>query len=249
MNSFADIVAEMGGMNNMGHIIGPIPKCRCAGGCRTVVSRRGEFCTPCGREEVQSRRRIELAQAWSTVPNWTWARFGDPILLANVAKNHSERMYETAECWAPKHGSLSLMGFTGACKTSLMVAVAARMLEAAMLPEASSKAVEMVSGIRFINAADLASAARGFPLRGENEVPLVQEAIDASILFLDDLGHEDPKDRSVWRVYDARYRKDLKTVMSTRLTHAELGSAERYGEDGRRRILESGVVADMGAKK
>lgn len=206
-----------------------------------------DACPGCDRKDVASRRATALAAAYETMPNWPWARFGTPELLNGVkGKPGSTTLYEAAQKWRTKDGDLTMVGRTGAYKTSLMAAIGYRVLDYARDAEnVLPGLLDTAARVRFINAADLAEDAKRWPSHRGVAAPLVEEARNASILLLDDLGHEDPRDNSVWRVLDYRYRADLRTVKTSRLTRRQMAGADRYGEDGARRVFETGVVVDL----
>lgn len=206
--------------------------------------KRGGWCSACGRADRAATRRRELAPAYDSLPAWPWARFGDPKLESFARDPKAAEILEAARGWKRSAGNLTLLGPTGIGKTSVVTAIAHRALDMVRdgddLPEL---AVELAAAIRFMSAVDLADAARRWPPRDANYPPMVQEALDASVLFLDDLGHEDPKDRSVFKVIESRYRaKGKQTVVTSRLSRADMQREDRYGEDGARRIFELSVV-------
>lgn len=156
-------------------------------------------------------------------------------------------MLKAAREWRTPAGHVAFIGRTGIGKTALMVAVAHQILDMARDQQLSERAMVVASGVRFISAVDLGDAARRWPPRDADNAPLVQAALDATVLILDELGHEDPKDRSVFKVIDSRMRaRGRNTLITSRLTRREMEGPDRYGKDGARRVFDcGGVVVDL----
>lgn len=81
---------------------------------------------------------------------------------------------------------------------------------------------------------------------GEGEAPLVEEAFDASVLVLDDLGNEshvdgrfDVIEQIIWR----READSLPTWVTTGLTEKQV--TERYGHAFSARIFEGALVLEL----
>ncbi len=219
----------------------------CVGGCNAIVSKRGDWCKMCGERDRAAMRATQLAPAYATLPDWPWARFTNPKFLQRIEAGGGGRMLQAARDWKTAHGHMTFIGRTGIGKTAMMTAVAHQILDLASERELSEKAMAVASGIRLISATDLADAAKRWPPRGADNAPLVQEALDATVLILDELGHEDPRDRSVFKVLDSRYRtRGKNTLITSRLMRVDMEREDRYGEDGARRIFDCGaMVVDM----
>lgn len=145
----------------------------------------------------------------------------------------------------PPSTSLLFVGDTGAGKTSFAVA----MLGAWVRLEPSKRA-----GARFVEAGWLARARARHRL-GE-EAPLVQNALTAPLLVLDDLGSErEDRDGCITDVIYGRSNSELPTWVTCGLAGKELTIeafaavlANRYDGGFVRRIIENGKRVMLGAK-
>lgn len=245
MKPLADILPALGVTPPDGEVPRPVPLC--VGGCGVEVPRRGAWCPACGRKDRAAVRLADLQPAYATLPDWPWARFDNEKFCAHVRKTGGDVMLRTANEWRRKDGHLTLVGATGAGKTAVVAAIAHRILDMARDDDAlHAHAVEVAAALRFVAAVDLGDAAKRWPPRDQQHPPLVQAALDASILILDDLGHEDPKERVVFKVIDARYRSHGKpTIVTSRLARADMEREDRYGPDGARRIYDCTRVVDL----
>lgn len=173
----------------------------------------------------------------SQLPVWAYARFDNATFRDLV----SPTILSALENWQPADGNVILSAKTGAGKTAGTVAriwqfrtVAEQAYDPAGLPR-----------FLFTTAALLSGARRQVKL-GTGESPLVERAMDVDVLALDEVGFE-PIDGVSFEVVDARYRKQLPTIVTTGLKPAEF--AARYGSAVWRRLTESGkVVEDHGRK-
>lgn len=226
---------------------------QCLGGCGASVDRRGRVCAPCSARETASRRRARLAEAVATLPPWPWCRFGDPVFAERTAGRATRRhgtevadvvAADAARAWRRAHGGLVLCGPTGTGKTSLMVAIGYQLVEAAMAESAAPALVDFAAGIRFADASDIARARRGWPL-GKGDPPELTEAMEATLLLLDEMGREPLGDPTLFELFNYRYRKGLPTVTTSRLTRDDMKRPDRYGTDGARRLLDTGVVLEL----
>ena len=87
----------------------------------------------------------------------------------------------------------------------------------------------------FAKAADLGAARRCHAL-GEGEPEALQDAVDAELLLLDDLGQDEKRNNTMMDVLDARYDACRPTLVTSGFTVEQLG--ERYGQALVRRIVE-----------
>lgn len=249
MKSFGELLPELGiEVDATAPIARVRPLMLCVGGCGLAVERRGAWCPACGRKDRAAMRHDELAAAYASLPNWPWARFTNPKFIEAVeSKPGGKELLRAAFAWKASDGHLTIIGRTGVGKTAVITAIAHRGLDAVRdRDNISERSVAVAAGVRFISAVDLGDAARRWPPKDMEHPPLVQAALDAPILFLDDLGHEDPRDRSVFKVIDARYRsRDKTTIVTARLDRAQMEREDRYGKDGARRLFDGGVVVDL----
>ncbi len=199
----------------------------------------GVPCDACRPAHVRQTREGLLAPASNTIPGlFAWARFGAPELAERVSiQTAIEEARAALE--APR---VVLIGRAGCGKTSLAVALARAVLDAAIEPGCSVEAWRRAQGLRFVPAYDLARANAQHGL-GEGQPPIVLSALGASLLVLDDLGAEPPKllNSPVPDViYQRHARPELQTVVTTGFSEEAI--AERYGDGIARRLFEGAVV-------
>lgn len=231
----------------MAKILGPgasadAPGPRCAGGCRAEVSEPGRWCPTCGERDRRERRLRALEPAYASLPAWSWCRLDAPLFRART--RDAAEMVEAATAWRASTGNLVLLGPTGIGKTSVVVALAHKILDYVRDHKATPEAVAMAKGMRFVDAIDLGIARRNWPL-GQGDPPLLIVAREAPILILDEVGREPTWDTTMFELFNYRYRRGLPIVATSRLTEAEMKAQDRYGVDGARRILESGKLVNL----
>lgn len=225
------------------------PRATCTGGCGKPVAERGAWCEPCATQDRAERRRAWLRNAYASLPRdpdcpkgrqterggWDWARYGDPIYEAIAAKTPA--LHAAVKEWRRRSGSMALLGWvTGSGKTAAVVALAHRMLDAARdNPAIGGDDLWFAAGIRFVPAIDLATARKEHRL-GAGEPPLLEAAVDARLLILDELGYLEARHdiTAIQEVIDARYRAARPTIYTSGATKAQL--AEVYGHATVRRI-------------
>lgn len=189
---------------------------------------------PCGcddrreREHVDRRVRVKARQLELTVRNalsriaWAWTDDRDVYERAVGVPN----LRAIGERWTPERGSLLVLGTTGSGK-SASVARALRRLVRAAASESDS-----VLGVMWTSAADLAHARRRHRI-GSGEAPLIEAAIEAPILVVDELGVE-PASEAIFELYDARYRRAVPTLTTSGMSREQL--VARYGDGLVRRM-------------
>jgi len=130
-------------------------------------------------------------------------------------------------------------GLSGSGKTTLACAAARAWVQyyGSQLPSPVT--------LTFMRASELAVASRYHSL-GEGRPALVQQAMDADLLVLDELGTE-PR-VSQWSDVDdvvfARYERDAVTWVTTWMTPDEM--AKKYGDGFARRVFEGATLIDCG---
>lgn len=196
------------------------------------------------QKRFQRERALHpLEVAWDSVPErFKWARFDSPILAERVRP--PERIEEARAVV----GSLLLCGPSGSGKTSLAVACMRELLQRARLaidaPRSMAATSAYLAGTRafFCPAYDLAKAGIYSPLGAMPR--LVDRAIGATLLVLDDLG----MDVEVFRTSGSAVREVLyerhaaykPTIVTTYLTAPDL--AKHYGQGLSRRLGEGTVL-------
>lgn len=195
------------------------------------------------REEVARRRaatdqreRDRIDERVARIPHtWPWCRVDSAEFAARV----EERLRRVAAQWQPARGSLLLLAPSGAGKTSCLVALAHRMASEASATLEPEK-VDFVARTSWTSALDLTRAMRAYRLGSGGEPELVEEAVGATLLMLDELGPEQ-LNPVVFDVIQRRYERALPTLVTSGLTRDEF--CARYGDALFRRLTERGIGA------
>lgn len=210
--------------------------CRC--GEPANGSTRCPACT--ARDELRDR----LAPTVASVPaRFRWAvdaGVGDVAARVRADVELVRRGIEN-----PPSSWLVFTGPTGAGKTSLAVAMLAAWVRAGAFGR---------KGARFMEAAWLARARARYKL-GEGEAPLVEQAIAAPLLVLDDLGAErDDRDGVLHDVVWERSNAERPTWITCGLPGRTLDDLaatleRRYDGGFARRVLETGKRVPLGGAR
>lgn len=95
--------------------------------------------------------------------------------------------------------------------------------------------------VRWVSAIDIGEAQRRHKLGSESEAELIEDACDADLLLIDDLGAEGARDvEAICKVIHHRHDRDRDTWISTALSASEIGL--RYSGGIERRIFEGAVI-------
>lgn len=191
--------------------------------------------------ESEARRKKLLAPMAEMAPRYASVRFSNVeprVAVANaVARGRGA-------CGA---AMVTLMGATGAGKTSLAAAMFADILERAVAGDAAAEALAATA--MWTTATALAKARREHGL-GLGDAPLVERAISASLLVIDDAGME-PTFDAVTQVICDRYDAERPTIVTTGYGRAKL--TEKYGDGVFRRLTDrrtaTVIVCDRAAKE
>lgn len=184
-------------------------------------------------DSAERQRNLERVLAWIP-PAYVAAELDAEWLAALVGPEVVERAQNATS--APH---VAFIGPPGAGKTSL----AAAMYRAAARAETSAGAL---GRYRWVSAHQLAKARAGHPL-GEGEAPLVEAAMRAPLLVLDELGGEDPRHASaVAEVLYDRHAEQRATWVTTGVGSKEI--AARYGGGIARRIFEGATIFRLARK-
>ena len=183
-------------------------------------------------EELEAReqpiRERQAATLASIPPRYLWARFDAPELRTRV-KGASTVLTEAT--LALHALSTVLEGTSGVGKTSLACA---------MLRARTER--DQVQGM-FVTAYAIAKARSEHRL-GSGEAPLVERAIRARLLVLDELGAEYAKNTAVQEVIHDRYEQERPTIYTTGFKVQQ--AAAQYGEGIARRIFEGARLIVLG---
>jgi hypothetical protein len=183
------------------------------------------------REEpdtTSSKRQDALAALERTIqPVYRWARFSAPELPDRIA---ASAIAQAQASW--REPRVCLMGVSRAGKTSLAVAMLRQWVRASARFGA------------FVPAYQLSTARIRHPA-GHGEPEVVELALKAPLVLLDDLGCE--RDHAMNPIADivfARHAEDRPTWVTTGLTREQL--VRRYGLGVVARIFERARVIRMG---
>lgn len=210
----------------------PVDPCRVCQGTMDLTDRelytepRRKTCRPCLEKRERDQR---LDRAMRTIPPaYDWATLESPLLAQRVATMPGAAEIRTILASM----RVVFVGPAGAGKTSLA---------AALLREAVKQGREG----RFSHAFRLATARSRHKL-GEGEAPLVEAAIGADLLLIDDLGNERRTELSaVPDVIFERHADEAPTWVTTAFSSTELASM--YGDGIVRRITERAYVVKVKA--
>lgn len=201
--------------------------------CGAPFDGYGKTCRACS--EAASLLEVLKPMRASIPKRFRWALGAEPSVLRGRVRISEEAIARALA--APPSTDMLLMGDTAAGKTSLVVA----MLDAWVRQDTYNR-----KGARFVEAYWLAGTRGRHPL-GQGEAPLVTEAMEASLLVLDDLGSEIGDHRNVIAdVIFSRHNDELPTWITTGWTPEQL--MERYGSQIVRRIVEHGKRVTLGGK-
>lgn len=203
--------------------------------CEQVFVGRTGMCRPC-----RERERLEDAKrrVFASVPaRFRWALEADLDLLAERIRLPKAKI-AGALSWGRgldlTPPSLVLSGVTGAGKTSLAVALFGVWFS-----------VHRSEAARFATCIDLGLASQRWPL-GQGIAPAVEDALEAPVLILDDLGAESPRDADVMRaLLHDRHNAERPTWVTTGLDYD--GLARRYDGGVARRLFEESKHVEVKA--
>lgn len=187
----------------------------------------------------QSREAVErkLAAAAEYIPKgFRWATFDAPELSKRVT---NQRAIDDAKAAVGERGVV-LSGNAGSGKTTLACCMLRAIIATAENePNTHTAIAKRAFGVRFIGAYWVAKARHEHRL-GEGEAPLVEEAMRASVLVLDDLGIEQAKNSAVSEVIYERHANELPTIVTTGFSFPQL--VKMYGDGIARRITEHATI-------
>jgi DNA replication protein DnaC len=196
-------------------------------------------------EALEERRRERadlLRAAWASMP------VGDRDLsmttvraTGRVADPSKVDRFARADLGpAPKRRVITLYGHTGSGKTTLALAWVEDIVRAGEDLEADPAVVRRAASARHVTASELAGARKRAPLG--REAPVVDDALRASALVIDELGGEPMADQGIIEeVVFARITAGRITVITTGLDREQIG--ERYRAGFVRRVILDKAIA------
>ncbi len=204
---------------------------------------KAEFCDRCGRPQARAAASAILNAFHETdvrrvleriPPAYAGADLTAPWLVALVGADTIARCHEALGV-----PNVAFLGPPGAGKSSL----AAAMFRLVAKSETDHRRIH---GYRWVSSHQLAKARAGHSL-GDGESPLVESALKATLLVLDELGGEDPRYASaVAEVLYERHEQARTTWVTTGVGSKEIAS--RYGGGIARRVFEGAAVFRLGSR-
>lgn len=208
--------------------------------CGVPVRQYRDTCPQCRQVQRAADRRLLLGAAMRSLPAIPWAVWG-----GDWTKTSERSIVATLGHWTREKGNLLLCAPSGAGKTTGAIARSKNILSATE-KRGTPDDFRFACGIRFATAADLATARRQHAL-GQGEPWEIEEAIEATLLILDELGFEPQVDTAIPELADIRYRKNRLTITTTGLRPNELTS--RYGEATVRKLIGQGKLVSAFEEK
>lgn len=206
----------------------------------SVDGRKFEFnavprCAPCARKD----QLLTMAKpALATLPKAFDAAELDAAWLATLVGATAMQQARSSLT----SGQVTFLGLPGSGKTSLAVA----MLRAVLRAEVATAGPRWKATHLYVSSFALAKARSSAPLG--SEAPLIERALSAPLVIVDEFGGEDPRHASaVKEVVYERHAQDLPTWVTTGVGPREI--ADRYGGGIARRVFEDAVVFKLGGAK
>lgn len=216
------------------------------GGCQATYTADGGSDERCNACRTSAYRNVWLPRGLSTIPRAFAATTLDEDWLSRLvgaATIARARKSLTAPC-------VAFTGPAGSGKTSLAVA----MFRAALIADAPTAPRSWHFGLfpssfgaehLYVSAFALAKARGNAPMGKEAE--LIDRALSAPLVVIDELGGEDPRYASaVTEVIYERHAASLSTWITTGVGAKEIAS--RYGGGIARKALETATVFELGRK-
>ncbi len=206
-----------------------------------------EYCDPCGRYPCAGCRRAVVGDAGRRCLD---CHTRDAVQSAGVPRRYADALGATehrVRCASARHAAhgaidarnVLLVGGAGKGKSTLAAAMLATRVRQTLQGRRSREAVLWTGAI------DLALARSQHRL-GEGEAELVERAMRADVLVVDDLGAEPTRDADVViAILHRRHDAELTTWVTSGLTAAQLRA--RYGGGVERRLVEGATVIQCGA--
>lgn len=157
-----------------------------------------------------------------------WATLGASALALRVSPPTAVQLAEDA---LGRKFAMVLTGGAGNGKTSLGCALVRRM----------AKLTGLVG--HYADCIELAYARKMHPL-GKGEAPEVLAAMQAGVLFLDELGAETGVDQTIEQIIRARHNHERPTIYGT--PHSAASLTGRYGDGVARRVYEGATIIELG---
>ena len=204
------------------------------GRCRETV--HGLYlCADCYALSVGAQDKFRTALD-SIPPRYQWAAYKHGSLVIRVCGGgdvirSSHEVLDSGQ-W------MCLWGVTGTGKTSLACAMLREVIEKGQGPNATRQERTRAALARYVEAQPLARARAALGL-GRGDPAIVEEAMRASLLVIDELGSECDA-LTIREVIHARRARDLQTIITTNLSPDQIRA--EYTDQTASRIMSGRVV-------
>lgn len=233
--------------------------------CGDALRGQWEKCRTCDEREKREARDLDLKtiRDWhegeikpaleSIPPRFRWATLDSPLLAERAPG------FDPADV-PPLDGWIAMLGDTGKGKTSVACALMRKWIDdygtfgyvdcdkyrsdsGYRVVKSTCSTLSRAAGARFVSVIQMANERLAWPL-GKKNPPMLQSALDATLLVLDDVGKEfalgELARSAVSVVLDHRHDHMKPTIITTGVPLSKLQSG--YDTGYGRRILESTLV-------
>jgi hypothetical protein len=191
------------------------------------------------REQAKQEKLVaDVNSVCRQFPVWDGANVTNQAFMQKV----DPRLARMIRGWLPGLGHVWICGLTGSDKTMSLRALVYRWGDEII---ASGHSDANFTGIVWAKAYRLVESIKWHRL-GTGEPPEMTRAREATVLFLDDVGQEQPgQEHILFGLINDRYEQQKPTLVTCGLTIQEVG--DRYGQHLYRRLCEKsvGTIIDL----
>lgn len=212
--------------------------------CRREMMTNYGICDECRARESTSHMAQLLADARGSIPEkFRGVKLDSPSLLQRMKA--SPAVLSAARAAIDGRKAIVLItGPTGSGKTSLATGMLSTVIEAAILPKSTPIALDRARRARYLDALSLSLARQEHRL-GNAQPPSVRQAMDASLLVIDEFGRDPKTTFDVPKVIHDREASMRLTIVCTWLDQAGIGQA--YDGGVARRLFDKAIHIELGA--
>jgi DNA replication protein DnaC len=232
-------ISELLSMLANGTAPAPIGPPRC-GRCDREVRRIGHLCPGCEHLDRRSLREAALRTARESIPPAFRNLDAQEVRRRTTVDQESLELALTSTA----RSRVVLVGASGFGKTTLACLMLRQVIEVGV--DGARAGFERARRALFVDAPGLCRAVRDHPL-GAGDAPMLERALRASVLVLDDVGQElelRMPCNPVVEVIRERHAQERATWVTTFLSPA--GMEKGYGSGTARRVLDGAAVISVG---